>query len=89
MISLAILAGYEAAKRVGALRVDSAADVGKGASLAAQGVPEKTVVVDPSIARGLDYYTGTIYETVLDISETCLPTLLVRKDYSFQNLYPE
>ncbi|HVS39291.1 MAG TPA: histidine--tRNA ligase [Gemmataceae bacterium] len=29
------------------------------------GVPEERVKVDLSIARGLDYYTGTIYETFL------------------------
>lgn len=29
------------------------------------GVPEEYITVDPSIARGLDYYTGTIYETEL------------------------
>ncbi|MDR1486171.1 MAG: histidine--tRNA ligase [Planctomycetaceae bacterium] len=30
------------------------------------GVPFGRVVIDVSIARGLDYYTGTIYETFLD-----------------------
>ena len=35
-------------------------------SLAVQGVPEKHGRIDLSIARGLDYYTGTIYETKLD-----------------------
>ena len=30
------------------------------------GIPAERVVLDPSIARGLDYYTGTIYETFLD-----------------------
>ncbi|MCP4216189.1 MAG: histidine--tRNA ligase [bacterium] len=30
------------------------------------GVPEKNFKVDLSIARGLDYYTGTVYETMLD-----------------------
>ncbi|QDT42466.1 Histidine--tRNA ligase [Gimesia alba] len=30
------------------------------------GIPGDRVVLDPSIARGLDYYTGTIYETFLD-----------------------
>lgn len=30
------------------------------------GVPEKNYTVDFSIARGLDYYTGTVYETVLN-----------------------
>lgn len=33
--------------------------------LAAFGVPEEFFVVDPTIARGLDYYTGTVYETTL------------------------
>lgn len=31
--------------------------------LAAFGVPEENFAVDLSIARGLDYYTGTVYET--------------------------
>jgi histidyl-tRNA synthetase len=35
-------------------------------SIASLGVPENTVAIDLSIARGLDYYTGTIYETVLN-----------------------
>ncbi|HEY5685388.1 MAG TPA: histidine--tRNA ligase [Acidimicrobiia bacterium] len=30
------------------------------------GVPEDRYALDLSIARGLDYYTGTVYETVLD-----------------------
>ncbi len=30
------------------------------------GVPEKNYKIDLKIARGLDYYTGTIYETTLD-----------------------
>ena len=30
------------------------------------GVPEKNYVLDLSIARGLDYYTGTVYETFLN-----------------------
>lgn len=30
------------------------------------GVPEDRYAVDLSIARGLDYYTGTVYETTLD-----------------------
>lgn len=29
------------------------------------GVPEENYVVDLSIARGLDYYTGTVYETTM------------------------
>ena len=34
--------------------------------LRAYGVPEKGYAVNFSIARGLDYYTGTVYETTLD-----------------------
>ena len=34
-------------------------------SLAAFGVPEANFAVDLTIARGLDYYTGTVYETTL------------------------
>lgn len=30
------------------------------------GVPEENVLLDLSLARGLDYYTGPIFETVLD-----------------------
>lgn len=30
------------------------------------GVPEDNLLVDLKIARGLDYYTGTVYETILD-----------------------
>ena len=33
--------------------------------LAAFGVPESNFAVDLTIARGLDYYTGTVYETTL------------------------
>jgi len=35
------------------------------AACAKVGLPERRVVLDVSIARGLDYYTGTIYETFL------------------------
>jgi histidyl-tRNA synthetase len=42
---------------------------------AAAGVPEERLRIDLSIARGLDYYTGTIYETFLedkhDIGSVC------------------
>ena len=37
----------------------------------AAGVPDERIKLDVSIARGLDYYTGTIYETFLD----ALPTI--------------
>ncbi len=33
---------------------------------AAAGIPAERIALDVSIARGLDYYTGTIYETFLD-----------------------
>ena len=36
------------------------------AACKAAGLPEDRVQLDLSIARGLDYYTGTIYETFLD-----------------------
>jgi len=36
------------------------------AGVAAAGVPAGRLKLDVSIARGLDYYTGTIYETFLD-----------------------
>jgi len=39
-------------------------DVADG--LAAAGVDPSRLTIDPSIARGLDYYTGTVYETFLD-----------------------
>ena len=35
------------------------------ANLGAFGVPEANFAVDLTIARGLDYYTGTVYETTL------------------------
>ncbi|MBE6543047.1 MAG: histidine--tRNA ligase [Ruminococcaceae bacterium] len=35
-------------------------------SIAMFGVPEKNYRVDLSIARGLDYYTGTVYETTFN-----------------------
>ena len=35
-------------------------------TLDALGIPETNVVLDPSIARGLDYYTGPVFEAALD-----------------------
>jgi len=35
-------------------------------ALRALGVPEKRTRLNLSIARGLDYYTGTVYETLID-----------------------
>ena len=34
--------------------------------VSAAGVPKQRIKLDPSIARGLDYYTGTVFETMLD-----------------------
>ena len=31
-----------------------------------RGLPEKNYKIDLTIARGLDYYTGTVYETILN-----------------------
>ena len=36
------------------------------AAVKAAGVPDERVHLDVSIARGLDYYTGTVFETFLD-----------------------
>ncbi|MBI2825817.1 MAG: histidine--tRNA ligase [Planctomycetia bacterium] len=36
------------------------------AATAAAGVPDGRIVLDVSIARGLDYYTGVVYETFLE-----------------------
>lgn len=41
------------------------------AAVAAAGVPPERFCIDLSIARGLDYYTGTVFETFL----TALPTI--------------
>ena len=42
--------------------------------LSAFGVPEENFAVDLTIARGLDYYTGTVYETtLLDHPVPCVP----------------
>jgi len=35
-------------------------------ALRVMGVPESRFQIDLKIARGLDYYTGTVYETILD-----------------------
>jgi histidyl-tRNA synthetase len=36
------------------------------AAFTAANIPENRLALDVSIARGLDYYTGTVYETLLD-----------------------
>lgn len=55
------LAGATAAGRAG---IDSLRAIVEGASQA--GVPAGRIVIDPSIARGLDYYTGLVLESFLD-----------------------
>ncbi|MFT4539680.1 MAG: histidyl-tRNA synthetase [Planctomycetota bacterium] len=57
------LAPLVAGSELGAAGVEELAGVVGG--LADAGVPHERVVLDLSIARGLDYYTGTIYETSL------------------------
>jgi len=62
--------GGNALATEGARRLRELVSAGKTA-----GVPEGRVALDLSIARGLDYYTGTIYETFLldkpDIGSVC------------------
>ena len=57
------LEGYRGRNETFDLGLDELAAVTK--NLAAFGVPEENFAVDLTIARGLDYYTGTVYETVL------------------------
>ena len=58
---LAGLAGTTATGAVGVAALE-----GLMAGATAAGVPAGRVVVDPSIARGLDYYTGIVLESFLD-----------------------
>ena len=58
---LAELAGTTATGAVGVAALE-----GLMAGATAAGVPAGRVVVDPSIARGLDYYTGIVLESFLD-----------------------
>ena len=58
------LAKLGAANDVFAAGVDELKEVLK--AIGRFGVPEKNIAVDLKIARGLDYYTGTVYETTLD-----------------------
>ena len=60
---LAALEGYLGKNEVFDLGVSELAAVVK--NLGAFGVPEENFAVDLTIARGLDYYTGTVYETTL------------------------
>ena len=58
------LAPLVAGNEVGEMGLDRLARILSG--LQAAGVPGSRIQLDVSIARGLDYYTGAIYETFLD-----------------------
>ena len=60
---IAALEGYAGRNEVFDLGLEELKAV--TANLAAFGVPEMNFAVDLTIARGLDYYTGTVYETTL------------------------
>ncbi len=60
---LTALEGYRGRNEVFDLGLDELNTVVK--YLAAFGVPEDHFAVDLTIARGLDYYTGTVYETTM------------------------
>ena len=60
---LAALEGYKGRHELFDLGLEELSTVTK--HLAAFGVPEENFAVDLTIARGLDYYTGTVYETTL------------------------
>ena len=60
---LAALAQYRGRNEVFDQGLDELSTVAK--YLGAFGVPEENFAVDLTIARGLDYYTGTVYETTL------------------------
>ncbi len=61
---LARLAGLVGQVEAGLQGVQALRDIVAGA--AAAGVADGRIVVDPSIARGLDYYTGIVLESFLD-----------------------
>ena len=60
---LSALEGYRSRHELFDLGLDELTTVTR--YLAAFGVPEVNFAVDLTIARGLDYYTGTVYETTL------------------------
>ena len=60
---LAALEGYAGRNELFDLGLEELKAVTK--NLSAFGVPEANFAVDLTIARGLDYYTGTVYETTL------------------------
>ena len=61
---LAELSKLVAGNATGERGVAELADL--ASAVAAGGVPESRLKLDPSIARGLDYYTGVVVETILD-----------------------
>ena len=60
---LAALEGYRGRSEIFDAGLEELTAVTK--YLSAFGVPEENFAVDLTIARGLDYYTGTVYETTL------------------------
>jgi len=60
---LEALEGYRGKNELFDLGLDELTTVTK--YLSAFGVPEENFAVDLTIARGLDYYTGTVYETCM------------------------
>ncbi len=60
---LSALEGYRGRSEIFDLGLDELKAVTE--NLGAFGVPEENFAVDLTIARGLDYYTGTVYETTL------------------------
>ena len=57
------LEGYRGKDEIFDLGLEELATVAR--HLSSFGVPEENFAVDLTIARGLDYYTGTVYETTL------------------------
>ena len=64
--ALAVLDGFAADPRTNDLMREGIAELREVLALVkALGVPEQAYCLNLSIARGLDYYTGTVYETQL------------------------
>jgi histidyl-tRNA synthetase len=75
LLALAQLTGSRAEVLAGLERIVGASEAGRAGvaalrglldGVAQAGVAEGRVVIDPSIARGLDYYTGIVLESFLD-----------------------
>lgn len=58
-----LLSGLEVNNKLFKTGIDEIATVING--VLSNNIPLEYIMVDPSIARGLDYYTGTVYETTL------------------------